>query len=72
MITQTIAGDLYDHGVAAVRFLSRLDGQPCVALFEGRGNVRAVGEAILLTDPAPDPLLTVATEWALELEDCAS
>ncbi|BBY63490.1 RES family NAD+ phosphorylase [Mycolicibacterium helvum] len=69
IVTQTIAGDLYDQGVAAVRFLSRLDAQPCVALFEGRGDVDLAGEVILLTDPAPTSLLTVTAEWDLTLED---
>lgn len=70
VVTQTIAGDLYDGGVAAVRFLSRLDAQPCVALFEGYGDADLMGEVIPLTDPAPGPLLTVTTEWNLDLEAC--
>jgi hypothetical protein len=36
-ITQTIAADLFDRGVSVVRFPSKLDGNPCFALFEGRG-----------------------------------
>lgn len=70
VVTQTIAGDLYDGGVAAVRFLSRLDARPCVALFEGCGDADLIGEIIPLTDPAPGPLLTVTTEWNLDLEAC--
>ena len=34
-ITQTITADLFDRGVGAVRFPSRLDGNACLALFEG-------------------------------------
>jgi hypothetical protein len=67
-ITQTIAGDLYDHGAAAVKFPSRLDGGNCIALFEGRGEVHIVGDVVVLTDPAPAPLVTVAQEWDLGIE----
>nr|WP_234898688.1 RES domain-containing protein [Mycolicibacter kumamotonensis] len=70
VVTQTIAGVLYDRGVAAVRFLSRLDAEPCVALFEGRGDADLIGETVALTDPAPDPLRIVTTEWNLDLETC--
>jgi hypothetical protein len=72
VVTQTIAGVLYDRGVAAVRFLSRLDAEPCVALFEGRGDADLSGETVPLTDPAPDPLRIVTTEWNLDLEACPS
>ena len=66
--TQTIAGDLFDRGAAAVRFPSRLDGKACVALFEGRGVPRLVGNVVALTDPAPSPLVTVSAHWELGLE----
>lgn len=69
IITQTIATDLFDRlEVAAVRFPSRLDGKPALALFEGRGELEAAGEPIELTDPAPAPLVEVCTEWDLALE----
>lgn len=68
IITQTIAGDLYDQGFAAVRFPSRLDGNRCVALFESRGQLMLAGEVVALTDPAPEPPRQVATEWDLALE----
>ena len=42
VVTQTIAADLFDRGVAAVRFPSRLDGDACIALLERRGNVVAL------------------------------
>lgn len=67
-ITQAIAADLYDRDVAAVRFPSRLDGQPCIALFEGRGSVSLAGEIVRLADPPPSPLAAVAAEWGLALE----
>ena len=53
-ITQTIAADLFDLGAGAVRFPSRLDGNACVALFEGRGTAGLAGEPIALTDPQPN------------------
>lgn len=67
-LTQTIAAALFDRGVGAVRFPSRLDGNPCVALFEKRGSVSAAGEAVALTDPAPAPLAKVTEPWGLVLE----
>ncbi len=68
-ITQTIAADLYDRlGASGVRFPSRLDGNPCVAVFEGHGELVAAGPAVVLTDPAPDVLLEVCAAWGLELE----
>jgi hypothetical protein len=68
VVTQTIAADLFDRGVGAVRFPSRLDGTACIAVFEGRGSARLAGGPIALTDPAPEPLRAVADEWQLELE----
>ena len=47
VVTQAIAGDLYDDGASAIRFPSSLDGNPCVAVFEGRGNVELAGEILL-------------------------
>lgn len=68
-ITQAIATDVYDRlGAGAVRFPSRLDGNPCVAVFEGHGELTAAGPPVALTDPAPDVLLEVCTAWGLELE----
>jgi hypothetical protein len=69
IVTQTIAADLFDHfEAAAVRFPSRLDGKPALALFEGRGELVAAGEPIALTDPVPGSLLAVCEEWGLALE----
>jgi len=67
-ITQTIAADLFDRGAGAVRFPSRLDGNACVALFEGRGTASLAGQPIALTDPPPEPLTNVTTPWGLVLE----
>jgi hypothetical protein len=68
VVTQSIAADLFEHGVAALRFPSRLDGLPALALFEGRAELEQVGEPIKLTDPAPEPLLVVSREWSLAME----
>jgi hypothetical protein len=68
VVTQTIAGDLFDSGAAAVRFPSSLDGNTCVALFEGRGVARSAGDVVALTDPPPGPLVAVTSEWGMGLE----
>ena len=68
VVTQTIAGDLFDCGAAAVRFPSRLDGNACIAPFEGRGVAHLAGNVVALTDPAPSPLVTVSGQWNLDLE----
>ena len=67
-VTQTIADDLFDRGASAVRFPSRLDGNACVALFEGRGAAVMAGDPIALTDPPPEPLTNVTAPWRLKLE----
>ena len=71
-ITQTIAADLFDRGASAVRFPSRLDGNACVALFEGRGSAIMAEDAIPLTDPPPEPLTNVTAPWRLVLEPAAA
>lgn len=68
VMTQSIAADLFDRGAAAVRFPSRLDGLPALALFEGRAELEQIGEPVVLTDPPPEPLVVVADEWDLALE----
>lgn len=71
-VTQTIAGELYDRGVAAIRFPSRLDGNACLAILEERATITQQGDAVLLTDPPPRPLLAVAAAWRLTLEPATS
>jgi RES domain len=71
VVTQTIAADLFDHGAAGVRFPSRLDGNACIALFEGRGIAHLTGQLVALTDPAPSPLITVAGQWEMDMEATA-
>jgi RES domain len=68
VVTQTIAAHLFDRGAAAVRFPSRLDGNACIALFEGRGVAHLAGNVVALTDPPPRPLVMVSGQWKLDLE----
>jgi RES domain-containing protein len=74
LITQTIATDLHDRlGAAAIRFPSKHDGSPCVAVFEGRAQVEQTDDpAVLLTDPAPEALVNVCAGWRLALEPAAA
>ena len=51
VVTQAIAGNVYDDGAAAIRFPLCLDGNPCVAVFEGRGELDLASEVMPLTDP---------------------
>lgn|GEM_PF-772832 len=68
-VTQAIASDARDRlGAAAIRFPSRLDGNPCLAVFEGRGRLDAGGDPVALTDPAPEALVRVAAGWRLALQ----
>jgi RES domain-containing protein len=72
-VTQTIAADLHDRlGAAAIRFPSRLDGNACLVLFEGRGHLEIVAEPVALTDPAPPALQTVCAGWRLALQPAAA
>lgn len=67
VVTQTIAGELFDRGAAAVRFPSRLDGNPCIALFEGRGIPHRAADLLAPTDPPPSALSMVTNQWNLAL-----
>ncbi|MFZ2052413.1 MAG: hypothetical protein WAU69_15945 [Solirubrobacteraceae bacterium] len=68
VVTQTVVADIYDDGAAAIRFPSCLDGNPCLAIFEGRGALELAGEILLLTDPPPTALLKVVAPWRLGLQ----
>lgn len=68
VVTQAIAGNIYDDGEAAIRFPSCLDGNPCVAVFEGRGELDLAGDVMPLTDPPPTALLKVVAPWHLDLQ----
>lgn len=72
-VTQAIAADLHDRvGAAGIRFPSRLDGSPCLALFEGRSTFVPVGDPILLVDPAPEALRIVCDGWRLDLSPASA
>jgi hypothetical protein len=68
VVTQAIAGDIYDDGASAIRFPSRLDGNPCIAVLEGRCALELADEVLLLTDPPPTALLKVVAPWHLDLQ----
>jgi RES domain len=68
VVTQTVAADIYSGGAAAIRFPSCLDGNPCVAIFEGRGELELAGEILPLTDSPPTALLKVVAPWRLDLQ----
>ena len=45
MTNRDVAADVYDYGASAVCFSSRLDGNVCIAVFEGPFSARgATGE----------------------------
>lgn len=68
-VTQTIAAYSYDDlDAAGVRFPSSLDGNVCVALFEGRAALKIIGDPVALIDPAPRALRKVCMGWHLEME----
>jgi hypothetical protein len=72
IVTQTIGTDAYDNlDVAAVRFASSRDGGTCFALFENRAELEQAEPPIALTDPPPQPLVTVAADWGLHLAAAA-
>lgn len=68
IVTQKIAGDLFERGAAGVQFPSRLDGGACIALFEHRGTPRQIGSVVALTDPAPHALTAVTDQWKLKMQ----
>jgi hypothetical protein len=72
VVTQAIAADIYDDGAAGIRFPSSLDGNPCVAVFEGRGELDLAGEILPLTDPPPTALLKVVVPWHLDLQPASA
>ena len=66
VVTQTISGTLYDERAAGIRFRSKLDDLPCIALFEGRAILSPAGNPEPLTNPIP-ALLQVRDEYNLVL-----
>jgi hypothetical protein len=67
IVTQTIALDLHGQGCAGIAYKSNLDGQGCVAIFEGRVEVHRYGAAQAI--PADDDDLTaVCGAWGITIE----
>lgn len=66
-VTQAIARALFERGEAGILYQSRLDGQVCCALFEGRALLIPEGEATLLSAPVPE-LEQVCGEFGLDVE----
>lgn len=67
-ITQAFSRSLYDEGASGILFRSKLDNQPCVALFEDRAFLSLAGEPESLTKPLPT-LLQVCSEYNLILRE---
>jgi hypothetical protein len=54
-VTQMIAAELYDQGTNAIRFPSRLDGNACIALFDGARRDQFGGGSQRARRPAAGP-----------------
>jgi len=66
IITQRISRTLFEDMQAGVQFRSRLDQQPCFALFEGRASLEAIETPIPMTVDYSD-LIHVCGEFTLVL-----
>lgn len=66
-LTQAIARALFMWGAAGVVYGSRVDGEPCVALFESRALLVPAGEVRPLTEP-DEALLQVCKDYGLSME----
>jgi hypothetical protein len=66
-LTQHIARIFFDSGAAGVLYLSRFDGELCVALFEGRARLVPAGDPEPLSEPLSD-LDKVCEEFRLDVE----
>jgi hypothetical protein len=66
IITQRISRTLFEEMEAGVQFRSRLDQQPCFALFEGRASLKPIEAPIPMTVDHPD-LVRVCGEFTLVL-----
>jgi RES domain len=67
VVTQTIALELWAQGRAGIAYASNLDGQPCVAIFEGRTSISRYGPGGRVAADDPD-LVAVAAPWLLRIE----
>lgn len=69
-VTQEAAAVLYDLGFAGVTFRSKLDGQACHALFEGRAALISMGNDEPLCGDIPE-FIEVCAEFDLIPEPCS-
>jgi hypothetical protein len=67
IVTQTIALELWAQGKAGVAYNSNLDGQPCIAIFEGRTSITPYGADREITADDPD-LVAAVGPWRLRIE----
>lgn len=67
-VTQVFSRSLYEEGAAGILYRSKLDNQPCVALFEDRAFLSAAGDPEPLTKPLSD-LLQVCSDYDLVLRE---
>jgi hypothetical protein len=67
IVTQTNALELWALGRAGIAYNSNLDGQRCVAIFEGRTSISRYGPSRAIVADDPD-LLAAAGPWRLTIE----
>jgi len=67
IVTQTIALELRAEGKAGVAYNSKLDGERCIAIFEGRTSITRYGSHRQIAADDPD-LLAAITRWGLIIE----
>jgi hypothetical protein len=65
-VSQAISRDLFERGVAGLKFRSNLDAGQCIVLFETRARLQSVGRTVPLTEDHP-ALLKVCSEYGLVL-----
>jgi hypothetical protein len=67
IVTQTIALDLRTEGKPGISYKSNLDGEVCVAVFEGRAQIARYGPHRTIAADDPD-LLAAVGPWDLRIE----
>lgn len=64
--TQKMSRYYFDEGKAGIKFRSLLDNHPCIAIFEGRGELKSVGEALPI-EPHMREFRDVCAELGLQI-----
>jgi hypothetical protein len=67
VVTQTIALELWTQGKAGIAYRSKLDGEPCIAIFEGRTSITRYGAPQTIRVDDAD-LLAAVSPWHLRIE----